>query len=182
MLLGGLWHGAAWTFVVWGAIHGGGMAIERALEPRRARHPATPARVVLRWLVTFHIVCLGWIFFRSESFERAFELLGRLFTGWGDVPALAPSVPVAWLLVLIIGSLVAQLAPPGLGLRLQAAFSEAGIVVQTALLVAALFAIDYLGPSGVAPFIYFQFEADTPLTCEGRPRGGCGPQSVRRLH
>ena len=157
MLLGGLWHGAAWQFIVWGALHGGGMAIERALEPRRARHPATPARVVLRWFVTFHIVCLGWIFFRSESFERAFELLGRLFTGWGDVPALAPSVPVAWLLVLIIGSLLAQLAPPGLGLRLQAAFSEAGIVVQTALLVAALFAIDYLGPSGVAPFIYFQF-------------------------
>src|SRR4051794_31302610 len=88
MLLGGLWHGAAWTFVVWGAIHGGGLAAERFVRDRRAGRglPAPRDTPLRRWtarLVTFHVVCLAWVFFRADSFGRAADVLTRLFTAWG---------------------------------------------------------------------------------------------------
>ena len=78
MLLGGIWHGAAWKFVMWGALHGGGLAVERmcravarpaADEPRRRRSSAT--------LIVFHFVCFAWIFFRAEDFAVARRLHRR---------------------------------------------------------------------------------------------------------
>ena len=70
MLLGGIWHGAAWKFVDWGALHGGGLAIERMLEPWLGRHAARARRRgSSRSLVVFHFVCLAWIFFRAEDFD-----------------------------------------------------------------------------------------------------------------
>src|SRR5688500_15682155 len=78
MLLGGLWHGAAWTFVIWGGIHGGALSAERWAR----RHWAgfhMPAW--LAWLVTFHVVCLAWVFFRSPDLDTAFSMLGAAFAG-----------------------------------------------------------------------------------------------------
>src|SRR5213078_701378 len=80
MLLGGLWHGAAWTFVVWGGIHGVGLSIERATGWR----PHTRAQIWLGRLITFHVVCLAWIFFRADSFGRAWDVIVRLFSAWGQ--------------------------------------------------------------------------------------------------
>ncbi len=70
MLIGGLWHGAAWTFVIWGAIHGAAMVIERKWDMNRATRGIAPGRYTKfwRWLVTFHVVCFAWVFFRAESF------------------------------------------------------------------------------------------------------------------
>ncbi len=65
MLLGGLWHGAAWTFVVWGGIHGLGLCIERATGWR----PTSTAAVWFGRVLTFHVVCFAWIFFRADSFH-----------------------------------------------------------------------------------------------------------------
>ena len=65
MVLGGLWHGAAWTFVLWGAYNGLGLVAEHALGGR-LRTPAW-----LRWLVMFHLIVFGWILFRSQSLATA---------------------------------------------------------------------------------------------------------------
>ncbi len=86
MLLGGLWHGANWTFLVWGAIHGSGLAIERFFGGRRAsvdgraeRAPATSAlSLTVNRIIIFHLVCLAWIFFRAESVTAAWTFLGGL--------------------------------------------------------------------------------------------------------
>lgn len=145
MLLGGLWHGAAWTFVVWGGIHGVVLAVERRVTVMR-KHP------LVGWMVTFNVVCLAWVFFRAESFGAAGTMLARLATGWGRAELCTPAF-----VALIAGSLATQFVPRGLGLRLEAAFSRLGPLPQAAALAAALFAIDALGPQGVAPFIYFQF-------------------------
>jgi D-alanyl-lipoteichoic acid acyltransferase DltB (MBOAT superfamily) len=79
MLLGGLWHGANWTFVAWGAIHGFGLAMERlfagASERRSAR---TFAGRWARRLVVFNLVCIAWVFFRSTSIAEAWSLLGAI--------------------------------------------------------------------------------------------------------
>ena len=75
MLLGGLWHGAAWTFVVWGALHGMFLIAHRPVRDLTPKEPTGPFRRkdILPALGTFHMVCLGWIFFRAESFGQAFD-------------------------------------------------------------------------------------------------------------
>jgi D-alanyl-lipoteichoic acid acyltransferase DltB (MBOAT superfamily) len=78
MLLGGLWHGAGWTFLGWGALHGLLLCLYRALG-HRCRLPGRWGRV-LATLGFFQLVCLGWLFFRAGSFAQAWELLGLIFT------------------------------------------------------------------------------------------------------
>jgi alginate O-acetyltransferase complex protein AlgI len=96
MLLGGLWHGAAWKFVLWGAYQGALLVLERALGGRRLvtdwfadRSPRARALWLVRVLVTFHFVCLGWILFRCES-TGPLPLMVRSFldvTGYFRMPA-----------------------------------------------------------------------------------------------
>ncbi len=82
MLLGGLWHGASWTFVIWGGLHGAWLAVHRWSEGTSAR-TRVRGRLYQAFalLVTFHLVCLTWLFFRAESAEQALGMLGAL---WGD--------------------------------------------------------------------------------------------------
>ncbi len=84
MLLGGLWHGASWRFVVWGALHGLYLALERALGigPRSPRRPSWPERL-LRGFLVFHLVTFTWLFFRIPSLDHAITYLSRLF---GSLP------------------------------------------------------------------------------------------------
>src|SRR3954467_8418172 len=78
MLLGGLWHGAAWKFIAWGALHGGGLAVERVLEPWIGRRALSPVAKIVATLVVFHFVCFAWIFFRAEDFGMAALYIGGL--------------------------------------------------------------------------------------------------------
>ena len=158
MLLGGLWHGAAWTFVVWGGIHGFFLSAEHWRRGvRLARGEPEPADTVLtrtaRRVLTFQIVCFAWVFFRAESFQTAFDILGRLVSGWGDP---SPLVTRSVLLVIAIG-IGAQYVPKQTLGRAMALFSRASPAAQGVALGVGLLFVDTLGPSGVAPFIYFQF-------------------------
>ncbi len=158
MLLGGLWHGAGWTFVVWGGIHGAGLVAGHARAWWRADHglPEPPDTAVRRWtsrIVTFNVVCLAWVFFRSESFADAFDVLAQLFTAW-DLPSPLVTVPVLLAIAFGIG---AQYIPRHVNAAAMAAFSRLPVPAQGAAVGVALTAIVTLGPSGVAPFIYFQF-------------------------
>jgi len=77
MFLGGLWHGASWTFVVWGCLHGLFLVIERVLKKRLSRFKVwniKPVQIFLS-IFTFFIVCVIWVFFRSHNFEQAFYIL-----------------------------------------------------------------------------------------------------------
>jgi D-alanyl-lipoteichoic acid acyltransferase DltB (MBOAT superfamily) len=157
MLLAGLWHGASWTFVVWGGYYG--VCQVAGFWRRRSRVarglPAMsdgPGDRVVQRVVTFNLVCLGWVFFRSDSLTTAFQLLGRMFTAWGPAPLVTPLV-----LATIALMLAAQYVPRELPARVLDRFSGLGPVVQGAILAGVLYAIVVLGPQGVAPFIYFQF-------------------------
>jgi alginate O-acetyltransferase complex protein AlgI len=113
MILGGLWHGAAWTFVAWGVFHGLILCLYRIGETLwGSRHPA-PAVVrsgplipgrLLSIVVMFHLTCLGWLFFRAESIGQAGAMLGRL----GSDPALTPfALGAAALIVFYVLPLLA---------------------------------------------------------------------------
>ena len=155
MVIGGLWHGASWTFVVWGAIHGAALAIERLPSDRRedlglpepADHPGPCAPP---WLITFHVVCLAWVFFNSRTFTGAADMLRGLFR-FGDAPLVTPLV-----LAIIAGALLAQFVPEHLMGRLQQRFSYLPLWIQGASIAAGLFAIYHLSDK-VQDFIYFQF-------------------------
>ena len=156
MLLGGLWHGAAWTFVIWGGIHGAGQVVGHVRRDRRSRADGelgeTPGRQLVQRIVTFHIVCLGWVFFRAGSLSTALQMLRGLLTQWRAAPLV--TLPVLGAIALGIG---AQYLPHGPSERLMARFSTLKPAAQGVLLGAVLLGITTLAPQGVAPFIYFQF-------------------------
>ena len=154
MVIGGLWHGAAWTFVVWGAIHGAALVIERRWTMRRVAagrvdQPWTP---VVRWVVTFQVVCLAWVFFRSETLEQAMSMLVGLVTRWGVGTLVKPM-----LVFVVVAMLAAQFVPTRFVEAGEVAFSRTAPIVQGVALALGFLVIDALGPTGVAPFIYFQF-------------------------
>ncbi len=158
MVLGGLWHGAAWTFVAWGIVHAVALIVERLVVGRvsgRGLRPdwMSPAMVTgLRWVVTFHVICLSWVFFRADTIARAFELLGRLVSGGGPSPLLS-----ALALAVIAGAVGAQFIPTTAIDKVRVNFAHAAPAAQATILALTLTIIDALGPEGVAPFIYFQF-------------------------
>jgi alginate O-acetyltransferase complex protein AlgI len=154
MLIGGLWHGAGWTFIVWGGIHGLGLVIERLRRGPHADDAAMTARQrLVGRLITFHVVCLAWIFFRADSFATAREMLTGLVTGWGEPsPLVTGGVPLA--IFVGIGS---QYLPTRFPLAVMARYSRLPAVGQIVILAIALMLTHAMGPEGVAPFIYFQF-------------------------
>ena len=158
MVIGGLWHGAAWTFLVWGAIHGGYLVIERVVKQRwAADHPRpvlpSPLTAVLQWVLTFNVVCFAWIFFRSESIGTAFEVIG------GIVAGTQPDELVTGLLLVDdrahAGQPVRATSPRRAAAR--SASPPSAPASRSPCLAGALTVIDVLGPDGVAPFIYFRF-------------------------
>lgn len=155
MLIGGLWHGAGWTFVAWGAIHGTALVAERWWRGRPGLVERPPARWRRAWhrFATFQVVCLAWIFFRAQSFSDAWDVIARLFTAWGEP---SPLVTGGVLAAIAVG-IGSQYLPRTLPLWVMARFSRLPIPAQAAVLSVALLVIHALGPEGVAPFIYFQF-------------------------
>jgi alginate O-acetyltransferase complex protein AlgI len=152
MVLGGLWHGAAWTFVVWGAIHGGLLAGHRWW---RSRHPvpeASPLRRVVAIVATFNVVCVAWVFFRSQTLTEAL----RYFKG---ILTLRPG-PVDPNAVAVL--LVASLAVLAIDLAQRRARDHEVFLTWPAPargVAYGAFATLILVFSGGAPvpFIYFQF-------------------------
>jgi len=105
MLLGGLWHGAAWTFVAWGLLHGVGLAVhkvwtEKFSEGRRPFHG------LVGWLVTYSFVCVGWVFFRATDFETALLML-RKIVGLEAGGATWVYLPLLLILPLVVAAHVA---------------------------------------------------------------------------
>jgi D-alanyl-lipoteichoic acid acyltransferase DltB (MBOAT superfamily) len=95
MLLGGLWHGAGWTFVAWGALHGAYLTVNHAWRASGGRHWRIPLPIA--WGLTMLAVIVGWVFFRAHTFGGAWHLLGAMAglqgTGWADLrPALQAAV------------------------------------------------------------------------------------------
>ena len=153
MLLGGLWHGPSWTFVVWGGLHGVGLACNRAWRERfgdvlRAR----PWLRLVSTFATFQFVLLAWVFFRARSFRDARAIFGELSTLTSYHPNLDPRV----LLVLACG-LAMHFLPLSLEGKLRLRFAGLPGIVQGAALFALLLLVRRMASAEAVPFVYFQF-------------------------
>jgi len=147
MLLGGLWHGAAWTFVLWGAFHGAGLTLEHAFASQWER-----VWRWVRWVITFHLVVFGWILFRSQSLDQAITFISRLFAPGS---ATLWSAPVIAGVVIVIGL---QLLPDKRVENFQFRIERLRpVVIAAGLAILILFVGATVPSQGVAPFIYFRF-------------------------
>ena len=146
MVLGGLWHGAAWGFMLWGALHGVGLVVERELRGR----VSAPAWV--RWLIVFNLVVFGWILFRAENLDVAWTFISRL----GDPGPATLWTPLT--LGVVIGVVAFQLLPPDPLERLRLRVARLPDYALGFGLAAVVAIVGATVPSqGVPPFIYFQF-------------------------
>jgi D-alanyl-lipoteichoic acid acyltransferase DltB (MBOAT superfamily) len=151
MLLGGLWHGAAWTFVAWGALHGVGLAVTRAVQRAWPDAGRSPVVRLAGALVTFHLVCLGWVVFRAPSFDVAVEVLAAL-SRWQTAPTL-------WLgpaLTVVCVGYLSHLLPAAAKEASELWFGRIPAALQAAMLVVALAFFQTMSLT-TQPFIYFQF-------------------------
>ncbi len=156
MLLGGLWHGASWNFIIWGGIHGAWLAFERAFL---LKNRFWNARVngFVRWFVTIHVVCFAWIFFRTPDIASAKLALTRLFSpglfstaGTGFASIVASS-----LFFVLSGFLIAHILGGKFDLKKRIGYGPLWLHVAASSL--ALLAMIWFAPSQTVPFIYFQF-------------------------
>lgn len=154
MILGGLWHGASWNFVIWGTLHGGGLAVNRAWQRWRGRPQSHPSLFVqiATVLVTFHFVCLGWIFFRAPTFSHALLLLGRIAQATTGLAQITPRVG----LVLALG-FATHFAPRSLYDQVRDRFVRSPALFQGAVLAAFAYLLHFAANVRVEPFVYGQF-------------------------
>lgn len=156
MVIGGLWHGAAWTFVAWGAYQGLLLIAHRGLEPWLARFRPTEkvdeaCWTALRIVVTFHLVCIGWLLFRAESLAQAWGMLEAIVLR----PAVPPSallLPIACCVVPLLIYQFAQYRTRDLDILLRTPW-----YVRSGVYTLAFYAFVLGGEFGGAQFIYFQF-------------------------
>jgi D-alanyl-lipoteichoic acid acyltransferase DltB (MBOAT superfamily) len=152
MLLGGLWHGASWNFVIWGGYHGGLLSLERMMGRREFEKQPPVWLFPLRAAMTFGFVCVGWVFFRAATFADSRYVLTQLIHSGRQVDALIPK----WLMYMTGASLLIALIEEKF--EWTERLSRGSIWAYAAFVILLLLTIEMIGVTEKAlPFVYFQF-------------------------
>jgi D-alanyl-lipoteichoic acid acyltransferase DltB (MBOAT superfamily) len=158
MLLGGLWHGANIRFVIWGAIHGVSLALHKVWQhffPASKRQSPMWKRF-LEAFFTFHLVCLSWIFFRSDSLSKAWDMLGQITTRFGGQMVQVLQNYVAVLSLMTI-ALVVHWLPVQWKETYRGAFIRTPLAVKLLVAISIAVVIFQVKSAELQPFIYFRF-------------------------
>ncbi len=154
MLLGGLWHGAQWTFVAWGGFHGAMLCVERLTGIGHERTPPRGVVLLVRVVVTFTLVTMAWVLFRAQSFGVAVAVYRQLFTGGAGSMLLT-----GWQAVLAAGIVAFGAARLLLDRwKVETSWPQLRPAARAATLAGLMLALELLTWSGISPtFIYFKF-------------------------
>lgn len=160
MFLGGLWHGASWNFVFWGLIHGVALAVHKmwsAVFGDVSKAGSNPVRRFVGVVITFHLVCFCWIFFRNTSFEGSVEMISQIFSSFqiGLLPDLLAGYWKVFALMLV-GYLL-HFAPDRYEQQLCRKVTYMPLMKQALLFVVLIYFVVQFKSADVQPFIYFQF-------------------------
>lgn len=157
MLIGGLWHGAAWKFVFWGGMHGIGLAIHKMCRPVLKKIPDNFLTNFLFWLITFTYVSLLWVFFRAQSFEDSLLIIKNIFVDFDirQFPQFC-EVRAVWCLMML-ALLIMHFVPDNLARFIQNAFIRAPWPIKFITFICAIQLVIEFMTAEVVPFIYFQF-------------------------
>lgn len=160
MFLGGLWHGASWNFIVWGLFHGIALALHKGWMTIAGRQKGSESRGIRRFLgviVTFHFVCLCWVFFRNTTFEGAMDMIGQITSNF-QPQLFLQLVEGYWrVFALMLLGFVLHFAP----VKWETSFANGVIrmpmLAKVALIVLLVFMVVQVKSSDIQPFIYFKF-------------------------
>jgi alginate O-acetyltransferase complex protein AlgI len=152
MILGGLWHGAALRFLVWGFIHGIGLCIERFIFRVTSRTERSLFLRIVGTIITFHFVCFCWIFFRADSLGAAFDYIRAFGNSGVPVTLLTP-----FIIFLILAGIYIHFIPKRTGKILTSWLSRLPVPLQGLTCGIFMILLGTMVPEGVAPFIYYQF-------------------------
>ena len=162
MVLGGLWHGAAVRFVLWGALHGVALALHKmwlAIVPwaKANGKDMSPLSRVLGTILTFHIVCLGWLLFRAEDMQTVHLMLYQILHSFNT--SIIPQFVLGYkeVLALIVIGYGMHFMPSAIDGDMQRKVANASFWWQVALLVVVAWCVMQIKSSDIQPFIYFQF-------------------------
>ena len=162
MVLGGLWHGAAVRFILWGALHGVALALHKvwmAIVPwaKAKGEDMNPVMRVLGIVLTFHIVCLGWLLFRAEDMNTVHLMLYQIFHSFNL--SIIPQFVVGYkeVMAFIVLGYFMHFIPSKIDSDLQRKVGQASFWWQVAMLVAVAWCVMQVKSSSIQPFIYFQF-------------------------
>jgi D-alanyl-lipoteichoic acid acyltransferase DltB (MBOAT superfamily) len=156
MLLGGLWHGAAFRFILWGALHGIALSIDKMFK-EFFKIPDTRFFKILGILLTFHFVCFCWIFFRAENMQVAGAVISQIATHF--TPGIFFDFVAGYkniLLVMLLGYLL-HFIPRNAELKVMDWVTQMPLAGKVALVVATIVLVIQMKGTGIQPFIYFQF-------------------------
>ena len=162
MLIGGLWHGADWKFVIWGGMHGLALALHKLWRTITKPWPVlhtSKVSVVLGGLLTFHFVGALWVFFRAPNLNAAIASLQSIAQGFPEMPAyVLPFLNTRGTLtaVLILGYLLVLLGPKVKN-WVYTGFAEAPVLAKALVFIGIVHTILQFRTANVQPFIYFQF-------------------------
>lgn len=157
MLIGGLWHGAAWKFVFWGAMHGAGLAVHKATKPYLDKIPNTFAVKAVSWTVTMMFVSFLWVFFRAESWTDSWLIVKNIFTNFNGayfVQFVEVRSTWCWMMLFII---LTHAMPRRWFDKMGEFFVKTRLWVKFVIFVIVVQLVIEFMSADVAPFIYFQF-------------------------
>jgi D-alanyl-lipoteichoic acid acyltransferase DltB (MBOAT superfamily) len=161
MFLGGLWHGAALKFILWGVIHGIALAIHKLtihLFGFKATGAEMPLwRRIISAVFTFHIVCFAWIPFRADSMQKVGEMFTQIFTYFQPEVFMQLINGYRSVFVLMITGYIIHFIPKEIDLKLQQKVTCMPLWAKAALLCIAIFIVIQMKSADIVPFIYFQF-------------------------
>ncbi len=162
MLLGGLWHGAAFRFILWGGLHGIALAIHKFFTslypPSSNKKPLSKVLTSsISILVTFHFVCFCWIFFRASSIEVAGQMISQITTYFNPQIFFDFMTGYKGVLFLMVLGYVLHFLPASTEQRAEAWVTRMPLAGKAALLVAIIVLVVQTKSAGIQPFIYFQF-------------------------
>jgi D-alanyl-lipoteichoic acid acyltransferase DltB (MBOAT superfamily) len=159
MVLGGLWHGASWRFIVWGALHGAALCFHKMFRSWRIQDDYKPGwwAGALNIFITFHFVCFCWIFFRAAPMDTAGQMIGQIMnhpnpqilfefiSGYKNV-----------VLLMAIGYLL-HFMPQRATFALQKGVTEMPLALKAVWVAAIIVLVIQTKSAAIQPFIYFQF-------------------------
>lgn len=162
MLLGGLWHGASISFILWGALHGTALAVHKFMMNHFSSFKPLgcemkPWRRVLGVLITFHLVCFGWILFRADSMKTVGEILTQITTNFHPEVFTQFVTGYKGVFALMVVGYVLHFMPKSAENALQGVVTRSPLIVQAIMLAIGVFIVVQFKSAGVQPFIYFQF-------------------------
>jgi D-alanyl-lipoteichoic acid acyltransferase DltB (MBOAT superfamily) len=169
MLLGGLWHGAHWKFVLWGGLHGMALAVEQFFGGKSAKEPepAAPKSLgrdllqsmgyLLGLVYTFHFVCFAWIFFRASDMATAWQIISGIGGGfsWQEMLSVLDGYRPVFLLMTL--GFILHFIPDEWEGKVSGWYAAAPVAVQAVIAGVAFWLVMEFRSSDVLPFIYFQF-------------------------